>query len=408
MGLGGTRGERWGGFRLSQVQVCQLPAVAAEAGEQQPAPRRGGRVRRRLRAAWQCRRRALTSLVLAAVAAAAVCGVTRGAAHTHASAATIHGEIQQPAPWERPQQRAVARSLRSNAGQGEGGGAGAGMAIPKILHQVYIGPPGDESQGSPGHQPWLEGCRYQYGAAAGWRHMFWNASAAEALLAEHVPWALAAYRGTDRLNERADIVRYAVLHKHGGLYLDSDVECWREGSDMLLGADVVVQGTWVEEGGCGTAMLASRPGEAVWEAALRLAIGRQESKAWDSSLQSIHLTGPVLLSDALRSVGVVRNATARLFEIDYAVAGTRYRIWPVFSWFQPCRYGERLCVARVMEQRAGGVMDMQMLVGMHRHAGSWIEDPAFHADGWRWTVQNLLCKELNPRRVEFSGYLWWR
>ena len=32
-----------------------------------------------------------------------------------------------------------------------------------------------------------------------------------------------------------------LLHKLGGLYLDSDIECLRAGEDMLTGCDVVLQ-----------------------------------------------------------------------------------------------------------------------------------------------------------------------
>ena len=48
------------------------------------------------------------------------------------------------------------------------------------------------------------------------------------------------------------------LLPHPGLYLDVDTECWREGSDMLAGADLVFQVSlfWVERASvCGTVLV---------------------------------------------------------------------------------------------------------------------------------------------------------
>lgn len=50
-------------------------------------------------------------------------------------------------------------------------------------------------------------------------------------------------------------------------------------------------------------MLASRPGEPVWDAALRMAAGRRQRTGVDSTLDSIERTGPILLADAFESLG---------------------------------------------------------------------------------------------------------
>eukprot|EP00887_Chlorella_sp_A99_P003291 scaffold9.g3291.t1 len=316
------------------------------------------------------------ALMAALLLAAGIVGVGRSAAHTRTT-----GDRW----WAR------ANLLETDAGD---------LVIPRILHQIYIGPPGDASTGPADHQPFLRGCRYQYGPAAGWVHMGWNASGAEALIASHVPWLLATYRNLTKLNERADLVRYAALHKFGGLYIDSDVECWREGSDMLAGADV---GTWEEEG-CASAMLASRPGAAVWEAAMRLAVGRRadaRAAGRDGTYASIQRTGPILLADALESLGVARNASRRLdgkglnrrlFHESYEVEGTRYHVYPAGSWFTPCLFWQDACMARVLEARADGVADLSTLVGVHRYRGSWIaehEQPSL--SHLRQSAKHLIC-----------------
>lgn len=40
---------------------------------------------------------------------------------------------------------------------------------------------------------------------------------------------------------QGDAIRYFVLHKYGGVYLDMDVECFRNMEHTLLDADLVLQ-----------------------------------------------------------------------------------------------------------------------------------------------------------------------
>lgn len=48
---------------------------------------------------------------------------------------------------------------------------------------------------------------------------------------------------------RSDVLRLFLLHAYGGLYLDHDIACWRNGEDMLADQDVVLQATPEIEGG---------------------------------------------------------------------------------------------------------------------------------------------------------------
>ena len=42
--------------------------------------------------------------------------------------------------------------------------------------------------------------------------------------------------------KRADVARAFILHHHGGLYLDMDVQCFRDPTDTLTDFDFVIQG----------------------------------------------------------------------------------------------------------------------------------------------------------------------
>lgn len=43
------------------------------------------------------------------------------------------------------------------------------------------------------------------------------------------------------MTRQSGAIRAAILHRFGGLYLDIDVSCLRPSTDMLAGADVVLQ-----------------------------------------------------------------------------------------------------------------------------------------------------------------------
>jgi hypothetical protein len=75
--------------------------------------------------------------------------------------------------------------------------------------------------------------------------MRWNHSTARALIASHFPDFLSIYDGYKTPVMRADAARILILAVHGGVYLDADIECLRNGEDMLAGRDVVLQ-----MGGC--------------------------------------------------------------------------------------------------------------------------------------------------------------
>jgi mannosyltransferase OCH1-like enzyme len=146
--------------------------------------------------------------------------------------------------------------------------------IPKILHRIYIADPNDPKRHNftmpLAHRQWIETCQLHHSPRAGWRYMYWDYAGAQALIANHFPWFLPFYEANmTKAIEKSDVVRYAILHRVGGVYLDSDIECWREAYDMLEGFDFVAQGTHAAEGTTNAA-IAARPGLDVFVKALQL------------------------------------------------------------------------------------------------------------------------------------------
>jgi mannosyltransferase OCH1-like enzyme len=91
------------------------------------------------------------------------------------------------------------------------------MSIPKIVHQTWktnIVP----DHWLESHQKWKAFCNEN-----NWIYMLWTDKDNEALIATHYSWFLDRYKSYKHNIQRADAVRYFILHKHGGLYVDLDI-----------------------------------------------------------------------------------------------------------------------------------------------------------------------------------------
>lgn len=57
----------------------------------------------------------------------------------------------------------------------------------------------------------------------GWQEVIWDEAAVLGLMQQDFPWFLPTYLSYPRLVQRSDVMRYMVLYKYGGVYLDADV-----------------------------------------------------------------------------------------------------------------------------------------------------------------------------------------
>ncbi|KAI3429257.1 hypothetical protein D9Q98_005354 [Chlorella vulgaris] len=251
--------------------------------------------------------------------------------------------------------------------------AGAAHGIPHILHRIYVADPQDKQRANftypIGHEAWLQSCAYMHSRRSGWQMMVWDWDNVHALICNHYPWFMPFFRdNATKMVEKSDLARYAVLHRVGGLYLDSDMECWRESSDMLEGFDLVAQSTNEHEGTT-NAVIAARPGLKVFHRALQLVQTRVGKN--NETLDVIERTANGLFAAALQSVGVVRGPKG-LFQTDSFIDGAVYHLYRSGTWFHPCQWWEVECRRHFYTQRIAGIADMRKLVGWHRMVGSWM------------------------------------
>uniref|UniRef100_A0A1I8FX63 Glycosyltransferase family 32 protein n=1 Tax=Macrostomum lignano TaxID=282301 RepID=A0A1I8FX63_9PLAT len=93
--------------------------------------------------------------------------------------------------------------------------------IPRILHQAFASEMVYEN-----YLPYINSCSCM-SLNPDWTYYLWRDSDAEALISSAYPEFLAKYKKYSDVLERADSIRYIVLHHFGGIYLDMDVQCVR-------------------------------------------------------------------------------------------------------------------------------------------------------------------------------------
>lgn len=170
--------------------------------------------------------------------------------------------------------------------------------IPKIIHQLWIGP-------TPAPRPWMDTWRE---LNPEWTYMFWN----EAKLREAFPNGLRNQRQFNAMDEwcgKCDIARVEILNKFGGFFVDADSLCLSPLDDFLLKNDSFT--CYENEFVCGQLVacgyLATIPQNMLMEMMIeqigRLDIGRikavERTSAWDASQQAWQLTGNALLTKTI-------------------------------------------------------------------------------------------------------------
>lgn len=105
------------------------------------------------------------------------------------------------------------------------------MGIPRILHQTW------KSDELPAEfRAWQESWKRHH---PDWEYRFYDDSACRRLVGEDFPSLLSIYDECPHAVQRADIFRYLVVARHGGVYADMDMECVQPLDPLLEGRRAV-------------------------------------------------------------------------------------------------------------------------------------------------------------------------
>ena len=91
--------------------------------------------------------------------------------------------------------------------------------IPKIIHQVWEG----RKEPLPSFYEKLGESWKQF--HPDWKYEFWDGDRMEALVSIEYPHLAGIYYGYRYDVQRWDVIRYLILHKIGGMYVDFDYDC---------------------------------------------------------------------------------------------------------------------------------------------------------------------------------------
>jgi len=93
---------------------------------------------------------------------------------------------------------------------------------PKIIHQIYLQESHHHDSTLAAYTPAISSCQTLHPT---WTHHLWTTANATTFLKLHYPPLLDPYTAYAQSIQRANILRYALLHHHGGVYLDLDITC---------------------------------------------------------------------------------------------------------------------------------------------------------------------------------------
>lgn len=182
----------------------------------------------------------------------------------------------------------------------------ATVRIPKVIHQIWLG---DQAR-RPAR--WMSSWQQKH---PDWEYRLWTEANLPPLRAQ------AAFDAMPHLAGKADILRYELLHRFGGVYIDADAECVASLSDDLLSnrAFAAHENEYVRPGMIANGVIGCLPGTPLM-AAMTDTILATEGLRECPAIEVWKLTGPLAFTRVIGRGG-----------------HSYIRIYPSF-WFYPEHY----------------------------------------------------------------------
>jgi len=101
--------------------------------------------------------------------------------------------------------------------------------IPKIIHQIHLGSKPLSEEELHWQKSWL---KYN----PDWTMFLWDDTKIYDLPIKNYE----QFKRCKNYSEQSDILRFEVIYKFGGIYIDTDFECLRDISSLVVGRDLVL------------------------------------------------------------------------------------------------------------------------------------------------------------------------
>jgi mannosyltransferase OCH1-like enzyme len=252
--------------------------------------------------------------------------------------------------------------------------------IPKIVHQVWFDM-GNGSTVPDKYKPMNESKKLHLSEENGWTFVLWNEKMAMDLLTNDYPWFIPYYNSYKNTICRIDAIRYFILHKYGGIYMDQDLTVYKPIDPLLIDKETL----FIHE--CQTCkktlkdshnkaplydqklfsvnnyFMAAVPNHPVFKFIMNQLV--MAHKSWFHLKQSYYsvlwVTGPVFLSECLRKYG----------KLNPGVNGKSLGIYilPQFSFWigsMDNKQMEQAQMRSTVAQRSN-----EWYYGAHEYHGTW-------------------------------------
>lgn len=160
------------------------------------------------------------------------------------------------------------------------------VAIPRILHRIWVGPEELPAEFAAFGEQWAD-------MHPDWEHRLWTE--------DNLPSDVRRPEVLDRNRipaERADVLRYELLWRHGGVYVDADMEPLRPLDELMDGADFFIGD--LKPGRINNAVIGAAPGHPIMETAMREARFMVYDDPREAPVDEIKVsTGPLFLADVV-------------------------------------------------------------------------------------------------------------
>lgn len=180
------------------------------------------------------------------------------------------------------------------------------VRIPKKIHQIWLGSPFPEK-----YKKWQEQIKALH---PDWEYKLWTD-------ADIIQFKLRngrAYNKARNWGEKSDILRYEILHREGGVYLDCDVQCFKkldelhQAFDFYAGFEPFWAGSETRCLTIGNAIIASAPGHPIMARCIKNI--KKFSKlhfAASYKIQTVIKTGPMMFTLSCYEIMAKENLAGR-------------------------------------------------------------------------------------------------
>jgi mannosyltransferase OCH1-like enzyme len=153
--------------------------------------------------------------------------------------------------------------------------------IPKVFHQIWLGKEERSSKFFEYSQSWIQ-------RHPDWEYKLW-ADKDVFLLCNQ-----SQYDASRTMAQKADILRYEILQRFGGVYIDTDFECLKNIEDLI--SDMTAFSAFEDDrGAVAIGIMGAIPGHPVF-----IDVVARLSEGFDSTLPPCDTTGPRLFTNCVQ------------------------------------------------------------------------------------------------------------